>query len=60
MGGAPGIGERLLALELAVAALQAELRTLMGTGTPPPATRAHLQEVPTEGRRPPGGVTEKG
>ena len=36
MGGAPGIGERLLALELAVAALQAELRTLMGAGTPPP------------------------
>ena len=34
---APGIGERLLALEAAVAALQAELRTLVGAGAPAPA-----------------------
>ena len=37
MGPAPGIGDRLLALEAAVAALQAELRTLIGTGVPAPA-----------------------
>jgi hypothetical protein len=34
---ASGIGERLLALEVAVAALQAELRTLIGAGSPGPA-----------------------
>ena len=34
MGPAQGIGDRLLALEAAVAALQAELQTLAGRTTP--------------------------
>jgi hypothetical protein len=34
---APGIGERLLALEQAVAALQAELSALIAAGSPAPA-----------------------
>ena len=45
MGAASGIADRLLALELAVAALQAELRTLIGAGEPapaPPATELEL------------------
>ncbi|MFN8464559.1 MAG: hypothetical protein U0X20_03375 [Caldilineaceae bacterium] len=37
MGPAPGIGERLLALEVAVAALQTEVRALAGAGAPAPA-----------------------
>ena len=40
MGPAQGIGERLLALELAVAALQEEVRTLAGAGSPAPAPAA--------------------
>ena len=38
--GALGIGERLLALEVAVTALQAEVRTLIGAGTPAPGSTA--------------------
>ena len=34
MSGTPGIAERLLALEAAVAALQTELQTLAGKTTP--------------------------
>ena len=46
---APGIGERLLALEVAVAALQAELRVevraLAGAGAPAPAPAATELEL---------------
>jgi hypothetical protein len=41
MGPAQGIGERLLALEVAVAELQAEVRALKGAGEPAP-TRSRL------------------
>ena len=45
MGPAPGIGERLLALEAAVAALQAEVRAMVGAGLPAPAPAATELEL---------------
>ena len=50
MGPAQGIGERLLALEAAVAALQAELRELKGAGEPVPSGKgqASRKRVPTK------------
>ena len=47
MGAASGIAERLLALELAVAALQAELRTLIGAGTPAPSPEPAIKNEPS-------------
>ncbi len=45
MGPAPGIGDRLLALEASVAALQAELRALIGAGAPAPAVEPTALEL---------------
>ena len=43
MGPAPGIGDRLLALEAAVA----ELRTLIGPGTPAPSPEPAIKNEPS-------------
>ena len=47
MGPARGIGDRLLALEAAVAALQGELRTWIGAGTPAPSPEPAIKNEPS-------------
>ncbi|MFN8466323.1 MAG: hypothetical protein U0X20_12270 [Caldilineaceae bacterium] len=44
---APGIGERLLALELAVAGLQAELKGIVGAGKPTPTPEPAVKSEPS-------------
>ena len=47
MGPAPGIGDRLLALEAAVATLQAELKQIVGAGVPAPLPEPIVKNEPS-------------